>query len=303
MTQRIEVAICTRNRAELLRGTLFSIANCLIPNDWQLRVIVVDNDSTDETPSVLESCNAKIPLTAVVEKQLGHTHARNAAIAQSEAELVVWTDDDVCVPCNWLDNYIQAYFANPTDSFWGGAIRPVFPTGLPDWLAENWAAASGCFAERDLGDDAVEFTPQRLPFGANFAVQGNVLRQFLFDTRLGRRGHIVLGDDEIEYLKRLIDNGHSGKWVPHNGVEHVITSERTTENYVWRYFIGQGIRLAEKHAEQKVSQLELYRHVFGYYAQRPWAKSPAWFAHLACWGLALGKRRATGLRARQTNRE
>jgi glycosyltransferase involved in cell wall biosynthesis len=300
----MEVAICTWNRAESLRSTLKSLRLAAVPTGWDLRVLVVDNGSKDETPSVLNELeHAGLPLVRLVEKQTGHTFARNRAIASSIGHLVIWTDDDVCVPEHWLTRYAQAFVEQPEYAFWGAAIEPVFPTGKPAWLSENWTAAAGCFAARDLGDEAIELTRGRFPYGANFALRGDVLRQFEFNTQLGRRGNLVLGEDEIDFLSRLVEHGYHGQWVPHNGVQHVISADRASERYVWQYFRGQGVRLALAN-DSPESRGRLWRarlwHRANYYWKRRWAPSPAWFAHLACWGLATGK--AQGQTARPENK-
>jgi glucosyl-dolichyl phosphate glucuronosyltransferase len=292
MPQLIEIAICTWNRADLLRGTLKSIFATTIPSGWQRRILVVDNRSTDQTPELLQEYAAShSDLQVFNETQQGHSFARNRAIENSKGDLMVWTDDDVRVPTNWLANYIAAAESNPSVSFWGSAIKPEFVSGRPTWLTENWAAVSGCFAERDLGEEPIVFTSDRLPYGANFAVRGEVQRQFLFNTSYGRSGKGLMGEDELDLLRRLLAKGHRGSWVPRNGVQHIIPADRATTNYVWRYFVGQGQRLGmnENNSAWKLLATAHWRALRYRLARRFGAPSPAWFAHLACWGLAQGR--------------
>lgn len=293
MARKLEVALCTWNRAEQLRSTLRSLQRAQVPKGWVLRCLVIDNGSTDETQHVLDELRRDgLPLQAIQETQAGHTHARNCAIENSEGELVVWTDDDVIVPDEWLVRYAMAFDQNADEAFWGAAIEPVFPEGIPKWIEENWSAISGCFAARDLGSQALAFGPDRLPYGANFAVRGDVMRANRFDTRLGRRRQEVVGEDEIEYLRRLLAAGHRGSWIPGNAVQHVIVRERASERYVWQYFIGQGKRLRWQ-GQDTTPRASLRRHLrrarTRYFLTRWWAATPVWFAHLANWGLARGK--------------
>ncbi|MEZ6096480.1 MAG: glycosyltransferase [Pirellulaceae bacterium] len=208
MSVRIEVAICTRNRAQQLRQTLQSVQQAIANCHQSCRLILIDNASTDRTTEVAREFVAQgLPMELIHEAQPGHTHARNRAISASQAELVVWTDDDVVVESDWLNRYWQAFETAPSDSFWGSAIVPVFAATKPIWIDENWDKLSGAFAARDLGDEAVAFTENRLPYGANFAVRGDVLRQFQFDASLGRSDRLILGEDEIEYLQRYCEQG------------------------------------------------------------------------------------------------
>ena len=292
MPQLIEIAICTWNRADLLKGTLESIFATLIPPGWQRRILVVDNRSSDETPELLRQyATEHSDVLVLTETQQGHSFARNRAIENSKGDLIVWTDDDVIVPTNWLENYIAAAESNPSVSFWGSAIKPDFVSGRPTWLSENWAAVSGCFAERDLGNEQLDFTPERLPYGANFAMRGEVQRQFHFNTSYGRRGKALMGEDELDLMRRLLAAGHRGAWVPRNEIQHIIPADRATTKYVWRYFVGQGQRLGlnENNSLWKLQATTHWRALRYRIAQRFGAPSPAWFAHLACWGLAQGR--------------
>ena len=66
---RLTVAICTYNRAELLRQTLAGIARQTFPAD-QFEVLVIDNNSTDHTAQVVaEFTGARPAPRHVVEVQ------------------------------------------------------------------------------------------------------------------------------------------------------------------------------------------------------------------------------------------
>src|SRR5205085_1873116 len=65
------------------------------PGGWE--VLVVNNNSTDETERVLGAFEGRLPLRRAFEPQQGLSHARNHAVAQAAGEYIVWTDDDVLV--------------------------------------------------------------------------------------------------------------------------------------------------------------------------------------------------------------
>ncbi len=290
-----EIAICTWNRAGLLAQTLESIGQLAIPVAVDWRVILVDNGSTDTTRDVVAGFSPGLPLRLVSETRQGHTFARNRAIAESTADLIAWTDDDVLVDPAWLKNLVIAANWNPHTSFFGGPVEPVFPDGRPAWIAENWPTVQGCFAARDLGPHPVKLAADRLSYGANLAVRGDVQRSFLFDTKLGRCGSEVAGEDELDLQRRLLAAGHPGVWVPDARVKHQIPSERASEQYVRDYFVGQGRRLALSGAawSRHAWKLALIRswHAWLYRFKRPRSKSAAWLAHLARSGLAEGQLR------------
>jgi glycosyltransferase involved in cell wall biosynthesis len=293
MIQSVDIAICTWNRSALLAQTLESLVKLRIPSGIQWRVLVVDNRSTDDTQDTLEAYAEVLPLVILSEPEQGHTHARNRAVKASTAELILWTDDDVIVEPCWLETYLSAAIRDSDIDFWGGKIEPFFPGGRAKWISENWTQLAGCFATRDLGEQAIELTAESLPYGANFAVRGDVQRKNLFNPDLGRRGGEVVGEDELEFLRRLLAKGHRGRWVPQSRLEHVIPAERASTEYVFNYFVGQGAMLVAKGTPWSKSRWKLrwqyLWHQFHSETGRWFRPSPAWFAHLARAGLALGQ--------------
>ena len=296
--QSVDIAICTWNRARLLSRTLESVSRLVVPEGVELSVIVVDNNSTDDTQEVATRFR-QTPFAAgrgvvcVLESKQGHAFARNRAIAESTGDLVLWTDDDVLVGEDWVANYVQSASEQPDVCFWGSAIVPRFEAGKPKWIEQNWSKLSGCFAARDLGEKSIQFTADRLPYGANFAVRGEVQRANVFDAQLGRQGDEVLGEDELDLMRRLIQAGHRGRWLPSAPVEHLIPSERSSTKYVYDYFVGQGRRLALKgeawHGDKDRMRAEARSEYARFWVKRFFVDSDQWCSHLIRSALAFGQ--------------
>ena len=297
----IDIAICTWNRASLLRDTLRSIANVSIPTGVFVRTIVVDNNSTDKTVQVVKDIatdakhhdnSSQFFIELFTEPNQGHTFSRNRAVAVADSDLMLWTDDDVIVDPNWVHAYLAAA-ENSQEVFWGGKIVPKFDPEKPAWISENWVNLKGCFAARDLGNQPIALTSDRLPYGANYAIRTEIQKQYLYDNQLGRRKNILLGEDEIDLFRRLLAAGYAGSWVPESRLEHVITGDRASENYVRKYFIGQGRALVARGESWSQSRRKLFWQAVYEFAvyrfKRQWAKSPAWVAHLIRSGLAEGQ--------------
>ena len=290
---KIEIAICTWNRARLLRQTLESISQAISPPDAEIHVVVVNNNSTDNTPTVVNSFRDKLSIALVDEPKQGHCFSRNRAIACATGDLLLWTDDDVLVHKNWIQAYHDAATNQPENSFWGGPINPVFESGKPKWIEENWDKLSGCFAARDLGDQPKAFDDQTLPYGANFAIRTAIQKQFLFSEELGRQKSSVLGEDELQMLRRVLDAGHSGAWQPGAKLDHVIDRARCTRGYVQRYFIGQGRALVGRGEQWHDDVAELKREARHqqrmYRSKMLFTKSDVWVSHLLRGALAHGQ--------------
>ena len=100
---KYSVVIATYNRAADLRSTLASLAGLHPDGAWE--VIVVDNNSTDDTRRAVEEAARAFPVECryLVERQQGRSPALNAGIRAARGEIVVTTDDDVRVPADWLN--------------------------------------------------------------------------------------------------------------------------------------------------------------------------------------------------------
>ncbi len=184
----VTIAICTWNRAALLDRCLHSLTELSIPDGIDWEVIVVNNNSTDHTETILSRYANRLPLVGIMEARQGKSFALNAAIQSARGDLILWTDDDVLVDQNWLREYVVTAREMPHATFFGGPIRPVFEAEPPAWINETWEYISGAFAELELGDQSLQFDERTHAFGANLAIRTDVQREYQYDVRLGRVG-------------------------------------------------------------------------------------------------------------------
>ena len=290
---KISVAICTWNRSRLLKQTLESIAatDRSSLGDWEL--IVVDNNSTDDTREVANAFSGQLPIVYETEKEQGHSASRNRAIEMATGELIIWTDNDVIVDANWLRAYQTAAQQYPDSAFFGGLIEPVFESPRPAWLEETWQKCKAVYAARDLGEKEFEFQPNQFPYGANFAVRAAVQKRFRFDTSVGRvRGGLV-GEDEINLLRRITADGQVGTWVPNAKLQHFIPDDRVTPEYVRDYFIGQGIANVMNQkgtyaSTNRARWADWHNHVC-FLLKRKTKPPEEWVSHLICSSIARGE--------------
>ena len=291
----ISVNICTWNRAEILRRTLGSFERLTIPDDVLWELIVVDNNCTDHTADVIKSFQDRLPIRHVFEPQQGHSASRNAAVKAGQGNLILWTDDDVQVDKDWLRLYWEQSVRQPEVTFWGGSVRPDFEQEPPKWVTENWEACAKIFAIREWTESPEPMGVKNsvhLPFGANFAIRGDVQRQFLFDTEFGRKGEGMRGFDEIDLFKRLLELDHRGDWCIEAAVDHFIPADRVSLDYVERYYQGQGetwvVRgVSDRTAEDLRGQLRKLRRKYS--LSRRISSSKNWFPQLVTLGRLQGQ--------------
>ena len=84
---QFSIVIPAYNRASELRQTLLSLSKLQVRGDWEL--IVVDNNSTDETSRVIMEAGGDFPvdLRYVFEPSPGRSAALNAGISAAKGRI------------------------------------------------------------------------------------------------------------------------------------------------------------------------------------------------------------------------
>jgi len=89
----VSVIIPTHNRGHLLSQTLEAVVRQILPRD-PLEVIVVDDGSTDQTATVVQTFVAR-GVKYLAQPNQGATLARNLGAQQATGEWLVFMDDDI----------------------------------------------------------------------------------------------------------------------------------------------------------------------------------------------------------------
>lgn len=237
------VAICTFNRASSLRRTLRSLVACTSPPaGWEL--IVIDNNSSDQTRVVAQEFDGLLPLRYVFEPQQGLSAARNRALAEFRTDWIIFTDDDVTVDPMWLAAYASAFSEFHGAAYAGGRILPAWPDQRPKWLAhEPIALLDGLLVWFDRGTETRWFGAEDpLPYGASFALsRRSVEVHGAFRLDLGVKGGVPGRGEETEYMNRIRQAGGAGVYVGRSLVHHMTDPRRLSFRYLFRYGVQKGI--------------------------------------------------------------
>jgi glycosyltransferase involved in cell wall biosynthesis len=242
-TPRFSVVIATYNRAGELRQTLQSLASLRVAGGWEL--IVVDNNSPDDTARVVETFAraAPMPVHYVHEKIQGRSAALNAGIRAAAGDIIVTTDDDVRVEPDWLEQAGTA-LERLQCGYIGGRVLPLWGGARPPWLSDRGGPHWAVIALLDYGPEIREFTT-RMALGVNMAFRREVFERVgEWDVRIGRKAGTLLGQEVREWCIRARALGVRGYYVPHLVVRHVIPAERLTKRYFRRWFYWRGISRA-----------------------------------------------------------
>ncbi|TAM61528.1 glycosyltransferase family 2 protein [bacterium] len=103
----LSVIIATKDRASFLEAALSSLEQQVLREPFE--VIVVDNGSSDHTAAVIERFASVLDVRGVREERPNRGLARNRGIAQARGEIVVFCDDDVVLPLDWLAGHARAH--------------------------------------------------------------------------------------------------------------------------------------------------------------------------------------------------
>ncbi len=238
---RLSLLVATYNRSDYLARTLRSLAGQRLAPEL-FEVVVVDNNSSDDTRAVVEAFRTDNPSLGVIyvfEQQQGLSFARNRAIAESHGEWLVMLDDDIEADPGLAEAYF-GFFSEKTDmAACGGKVLPLYETEPPRW--RSYYTDLFIASALDLGDAGKEFPRKKYPIGANFGFRRTAVERYGgFDTQLGRKGDLPLGGEEKEFIARLRAGGDRIFYLPESVVHHIVPEWKVTDAYFDRVTRGMG---------------------------------------------------------------
>jgi glycosyltransferase involved in cell wall biosynthesis len=237
----ITVILCTFNRCRNLPQALESVAAQVLPDSVEWEVIVVNNNSNDETRAVAEEYCRRYPdrFRYLFEPQQGLSRARNAGILEADGEIITFMDDDVTVEPMWLQNLTASLY----DGEWAGAGGPVRPPAdfkPPRWLTLGGEMdLGGALALIDFGDVPGEL--KKPPYGTNMAFRREMFEKYgAFRADLGRCGNSLLSNEDTEFGRRLMSAGERLRYEPSAVVHHPVPKERLSKKYFRAWWLDYG---------------------------------------------------------------
>jgi glycosyltransferase involved in cell wall biosynthesis len=170
----LSIVICTYNRGYLIRKTIDSLIGQHMDKGLY-EIVIVDNNSTDDTRKIAENYIETNPGTQIVyafEENPGLSWARNKGIEASRGKYLSYIDDDAYAEPDYAENIVSAFKANPGYIAGGGKVIPDYGDHPePAWLSPYlW----GIVSKVDMGEKGKDFT-RKYPTGCNMFFD----RQFL----------------------------------------------------------------------------------------------------------------------------
>lgn len=180
------VVVCTYNGSRTIHETLDGLRRLDYPN---FEVIIVDDGSTDSTPSILAESGFRVIRTP----NHGLSAARNVGLHAASGEIVAYIDDDAYPDPHWL-TYLAEVYRTTTHAGVGG---PNIPPPGDGPVADCVAHAPGGAAHVLLSDTVAEHIP-----GCNCSFRRDALLAVNgFDPQFR-----IAGDD-VDLCWRIQKNG------------------------------------------------------------------------------------------------
>jgi GT2 family glycosyltransferase len=238
MAVEISVVLCTYNRAARLADALTALVRQTDAPPYE--VVVVDNNSTDDTRAVIAGLVSGGVVRYASEPIQGLSHARNRGVATARADIIAFTDDDVCVGPTWVRSIARAFAEYPDVDMVGGRVEPEWEAEPPAWLPQ---AGYAPLALVDYGAEPFRIAPAepRCLIGANVAIRRHALERLHgFSARVQRVGDGIGSTEDHEFQMRLLEAGAAALYDPRVAVRAAVPRERLSKRYHRAWHKGHG---------------------------------------------------------------
>jgi glycosyltransferase involved in cell wall biosynthesis len=236
----VTLLVCTYNRSRDLGELLRTAVVQQTDGSFTYEVLVVDNNSSDDTRSVVESFIAAghRNVRYIFEGRQGKSNALNTGLSAAAGSIYAITDDDFMLPADWVMQIVNGFRQHPDASFVSGKVLPLWQADVPEWAGpEHWSA----LALADY-DDEVFYVDERnqLCLLACAFRRADVDAVGGYRPDLGVSSNQIGGVEDLEILQRLWRSGRRGVYLPTMAFLHKVQAARLTKHYHRRWHTGHG---------------------------------------------------------------
>lgn len=231
----ISFIISTYNRAQLLEGCIFSIFQQLSISDCE--IIVVDNNSTDNTRQVCEKLMKVIPVLVYhFEAMSGISNARNSGAKLAKNQWLFFMDDDALAGTHMVD---IAYDIIRTTDFecFGGPFRAWHFYPKPKWISNDFGSSAVHMNNRG------ELIKNHLTGGLFVIRKELFLNLNGFSADLGMKANKYSYGEEVDLQNKLRKLGYKIGYDPALYIDHLVKKE----NYSVYTLLVKNFRIGQVH--------------------------------------------------------
>ncbi|MBZ9676453.1 glycosyltransferase [Mesorhizobium sp. ES1-1] len=225
----IDIGVCTFRRPELA-DTLRSLGAMDVPEGFDVRIIVADNDDTPSARDLVAALSAELSLPVIYR----HCPARNISIARnacldaSSADLVAFIDDDETATSRWLAELVETSQSSDAAAVLG-PVRALYRPDAPDWMREG---------------DFHSTLPVWVRGEIRTGYTCNVLLRTGADSLRGRRFSLARGQtggEDTEFFDQMHKAGGRIAFAPEAWVDEMVPRSRAAFDWLGRrrFRVGQ----------------------------------------------------------------
>lgn len=255
--QILTIAICTYNRSDYIEHVLLSLVQQTISSS-QYSLLIVDNNSTDSTQSIVQSFSDKFKNFKIcVEHKQGLSFARNRAIQECITPWIAFLDDDAKADKNWVKEVLYSIKRNDFDAFGGPYTAWLAHGPLPSWLPSDYGNYRPIQSYGPLQQGT------HIP-GGNCAIRLEICKKVgEFSHNMGMKGKSCGYGEETLLFMKMQQQGFRLGFVPAMKIEHCVLPHKY--NLIWQLrsaFSGgrDWIRLQQYIGNQK--NIPYYLYIF-----------------------------------------
>lgn len=233
----VDVIIPQYKNVILLERTLCSLYEAILPEELET-IWVVENGGKFGAEQCIAKFDSNISLKYIYLEEGNLSAARNAAVKASNADFLIFFDNDMRFPADVLQSYVNAFKRSGLSFFYGGPLEPDYEKQPEDWLYTFLPASARGFS---LGEsDMIIDTPRFL--GGNHA-----LPRSLWELAGGYDSGSVGGHnsgpvgEETRLMEYLLSKGKKGHYVSRAMVKHFVPESNCDEKWILKRAFRHGI--------------------------------------------------------------
>jgi glycosyltransferase involved in cell wall biosynthesis len=247
MTQTINItiAIPTYNGAHRLPTLLQLLQNQVNTEHITWEIIVVDNNSTDDTAKIVheyqQNWRHPFPLKYCLETQQGAAYARKRAVFEAQGQLIGFLDDDNYPEPDWVFSAYTFSTQYPKCGAYASLIHPAWEVEPPP----NFKRITPFLAITERGDIPLLYDKRKkmLPPSAGLVVRKQAWIECIPENPIltGRANGNMLTGEDTEMLSYIQKAGWEIWYNPAMEIHHQIPHWRLQKEYLLPFFRGIGL--------------------------------------------------------------
>jgi glucosyl-dolichyl phosphate glucuronosyltransferase len=238
----LTVCICTHDRPHYVRDCLDGLRRQTVSRD-RITILVVDSGSSPDASAELAVLTARNDARLIRLDHPGVSLARNAGAWAARTQFIAYIDDDAIPASDWVSSILTA-IAQPgrPPALIGGRILPRWEAPLPAWWPTSLRGVLSIIEHEGSGEYRTAAVPKDLePYAANMVVHVlSLLAAGGFGDAVGRYGHSLLSDEEVQLAWALQDAGYSIRYDSRIVVYHQIQARRLEPGWLLSRLYWQG---------------------------------------------------------------